>query len=93
MTWLVVATNDYDPRFGQGDVIGGNKISGPGLHNHVGRECIVELADGSRRIMILLATPRPGVYDLRSLRPSKTNDLKGQKLKWAAPIQVILRGQ
>ncbi len=46
--------------------------------------------DGRKEIKILMRGEVPGLYTLRSHDP-KNDDVRNIKLRWAAPIQLVLK--
>jgi transcriptional regulator with XRE-family HTH domain len=88
---IEISTDDYLPRFERGDIISGVRFSGPHLHNLLGRDCIVALANGERRIGILIQSSVHGLFTIRSLNPRQP-DVHDAKIAWAAPIRMIVRG-
>lgn len=89
---LEVETNDYrSAGYRRGDVVSGARSFGQHIDNLVGYDCIVETADGQRLFKVLAKGSLRGRYDLKSFDPSQ-EDMRDVKIKWAAPIQLILRG-
>ncbi len=86
---IEIASDDI-PGYEIGDVISGPKMLGAHLDNLVGTECIVESMDGRKEIKILMRGEVPGLYTLRSHDP-KNDDVRNIKLRWAAPIQLVLK--
>ena len=61
------------------------------IDNLVGTECIVETYDGERLFKVLAKGNARGRYTLKSFDPSQ-DDMDDVRIKWAAPVQMILRG-
>lgn len=87
-----IGNDDLLPAYRRGDIVAGPKFSGVAVDNILGADCIVETADGSKVICILLSAERAGSYTLRSF-DLRQKDKPAVKLSWAAPIRLILRGE
>lgn len=88
---VLVDGEEHEPDYRRGDVLCGQHMIGKALDNIIGLDCIIETTDGERLLKCLMRGSRPGRYTLRSLRRG-IGDIVDAKLKWAAPIQMILRG-
>lgn len=87
-----IATDDWAPRYGRGDIVCGHKSSQSNVHNLIGRDCIIETQDGDRLIKYIIKGSRKNRYHVRSLMPAK-GELEDLAIKWAAPITLVLRGE
>lgn len=87
---IEVTTNDWAPRYQRGDIVCGTRSVGSNLHNLIGRDCIIETADGGRVIKYLARGPRKGAFTLKSFLPT-TDDIQDVKIVWAAPIELVVR--
>jgi transcriptional regulator with XRE-family HTH domain len=94
---LPVLTHDYvaveligspPPGYRRGDTLCG--VRAEAASNYIGRECLLETADGRKLIRVLLKGSRQGLFTLRSLEPTVADELDIE-LVWAAPITIILR--
>lgn len=74
-----------------GDVVCGERSFGSNIDNLVGSDCIIETADGQRLFKVLAKGSVRGRYTLKSFDP-KNDDISDVKVKWAAPVQMIIRG-
>lgn len=83
-----ITNNDWHPRYTRGDIVCGPRTVGANLHNFIGRDCIVQSADGKRYIKYL-HEGRKGLFHLSS--PSGSGVVTDVKVSWAAPIQIVLR--
>lgn len=89
---LEVETNDYrSSGYRRGDVVAGVRSVGQYIDNHIGAECIVQTETGQKLFKVLAKGSVRGRYTLKSFDPAE-DDLQDVKIKWAAPIQMILRG-
>lgn len=89
---LEVETNEYrSAGYRRGDVVSGAPSFGRHIDNLVGTECIVETYDGERLFKVLAKGTARGRYTLKSFDPSQ-DDMDDVRIKWAAPVQMILRG-
>lgn len=87
-----VLDDSLAPRFDRGDIICGNRHLGPNLDNLIGLDCLVEQADGTRCVGILLRGAHPNLFSIRSLNP-RNNDVRDVQIAWAAPISIVIRSQ
>ncbi len=78
------------PVYRNGDYLICDRIDGAGIHNIVGRDCIVYTADNDAYIKILNKGSTPTTYNLRSYNPTYP-DIEDVKIKWAAPIVWVKR--
>jgi len=90
IVWITISTDEFRPRYGIGDIVGGLKVTGPNLHNMIGNDCIIETAEKKRLVRYLMSGSKRGLYALRSFLPS-VDDIPDVKLSWAAPIQFVIR--
>lgn len=88
---VLVEDGEHDPHYRRGDVLCGPIMTGRGIDNVVNRDCIVETVDGKRLVKNLMRGTKPGRYTLRSIKLGH-DDIADVRLKWAAPVQMILRG-
>jgi transcriptional regulator with XRE-family HTH domain len=89
---LEVETNEYrSSGYRRGDVVSGARSFGQHIDNLVGSDCIVETDTGEKFFKVLAKGSVRGRYTLKSFDPAE-EDLKDVKIKWAAPVQMILRG-
>lgn len=87
-----VLDDSLSPRFDRGDIVCGARSLGPNLGNLVGLDCIMEQADGTRRVGILLRGSEQNSFSVRSFNP-RIDDVRDVKIAWAAPISVVIRSQ
>lgn len=88
---LEVETNDYrSSGYRRGDVVSGAP-SYRHFDNHIGSDCIVETDAGEKLFKVLAKGSMRGRYTLKSFDPSQ-DDIRDIKIKWVAPVQIILRG-
>ena len=78
------------PVYRNGDYLICDRIDGAGIHNIVGRDCIIYTADNDAYIKILNKGSTPTTYNLRSYNPIYP-DIEDVKIKWAAPIVWVKR--
>jgi transcriptional regulator with XRE-family HTH domain len=90
LVWLRVQGPLLLPHYSDGEVIGGPRIRPSGLDNYVGRDVIAETVAGEKIVRILARGATKGRFTLRSFN-SRAEDLANVQLKFAAPIQIILR--
>lgn len=89
---LEIETNDYrSAGYRRGDVVSGAKSVGHHIDNLIGCDCIIETTDGQRLFKVLAKGTMRGRFTLKSFDPAN-EDLKDVKIRWAAPVQMILRG-
>ena len=89
---LEVTTSDWAPRYQIGDLVCGTRMVGDNLHNLLGRDCIIMTNEGTRLIKYLTRGTRKNRYHLKSMHPG-VDDLLDVQVKWAAPIDFIVRGR
>jgi transcriptional regulator with XRE-family HTH domain len=89
---LDIETNDYrSSGYRRGDVVVGARSFGQHIDNLVGQDCILETDLGQKLFKVLARGDVRGRYTLKSFDPAQ-EDVKDAKIKWAAPVQMILRG-
>lgn len=89
---LEIETDEYQARgYRRGDVVACAKLVQRYYDNLTGLECIVETDRGERLFKILARGSVRGRYTLRSLDPAE-EPLEDVKIRWAAPVKMILRG-
>jgi transcriptional regulator with XRE-family HTH domain len=89
---LEIETNEYrSSGYRRGDVVAGARSFGQHIDNLVGSDCIVETDQGEKLFKVLGKGSVRGRYNLKSFDLSQ-EDVKDVKIKWAAPVQMILRG-
>ena len=91
LEWYAIRTRDLEPHYRDGDIVGGVRVAGAGLHNLAGQDCIIETAGGDRRVCTLLLGRKSGVYDLRTIARLSHAE-RDVRIAWAAAIQIIMRG-
>lgn len=89
---LDVETNDYrSSGYRRGDVVSGVRSFGRHIDNLIGLDCIIETEAGERLFKVLAKSSVRGRYTLKSFDP-QNEDIQDAKIKWAAPVQIIIRG-
>lgn len=78
------------PVYRDGDYLICERIGGAGIHNIVGRDCVIYTTDGEAYIKILKKGSTPTTYNLRSYNPTYP-DIENVKIAWAAPITWVKR--
>lgn len=89
---LEVETNEYrSSGYRRGDVVSGARSFGSYIDNLIGLDCILETDSGQKLFKVLAKGSVRGRYTLKSFDPAQ-EDIKDVKIRWAAPVQMILRG-
>lgn len=78
------------PVYRNGDHLICERIDGAGVHNIVGRDCVIYTSEGDAYIKILNKGRTPTTYNLRSYNPTYP-DIEDVKIAWAAPIVWVKR--
>lgn len=88
-----ITTDDYSSvGYHRGDIVAGPRSLGDHLDNMIGRDCIVETADGKRYFKVLQRGGATGLFTLASFDPRHPErNVPNVKIKWAAPIKLIVR--
>lgn len=89
---LVVRGNSMFPVYRDGDVLIGAKQPTANIHKLIGRDCILQTADGGRFVKFLAKGSIKGRFSLKSYNPMHP-DLENALIEWAAPISVVIRAQ
>lgn len=87
-----VEARDLVPYYASGELIGGPRSSGNNVHSLIGQDVICETTTGQRYVKILAAGSVAGRYSLRSF-DVRTPDITNVMLRWAAPVQVRIKGR
>jgi transcriptional regulator with XRE-family HTH domain len=74
----------------RGDTVMGIRVDAQRAGNLIGKDCIVELADGHRLIAQLAKSAHVNRYNLRFFHRSQP-DMEDVEIAWVAPISMILR--
>lgn len=90
LAFVRIDTDDFQPAYRRGDLIGGLRTTGPNVHNLIRRECIVHTLDEQEYVGILMPGSKPDHYTIRSLVPGH-DDTPNVRIAWAAPISLIMR--
>lgn len=89
---LEVETDEYRiAGYRRGDIVSGARSFGRHIDNLIGLDCIVETSDGQKLFKVLAKGSIQGRYTLKSFNP-QNEDMADVRIKWAAPVQMILRG-
>lgn len=87
---LVVRGNSMFPVYRDGDVLIGAKQPTAHAQKLIGRDCIVQTADGGRYVKFLARGTIKGRFNLKSYNPMHP-DVENAVIDWAAPITVVIR--
>ena len=88
---VVCLINDdaMSPQFAMGDYVGGIKLPEEQIEKAINKTCIIELADGRKKLRQVIAGRRQGFYNLcgtnmrAQMQPTIIMDVE---LKWVAPV-------
>jgi transcriptional regulator with XRE-family HTH domain len=85
-----IQTDKLVPAYRAGDVVIGTKLFGEAIKGAIGRDCIVQTADGRGFVRVVQAGAEDDLYNLRSFN-HQSPDERDVDLAWAAPISWITR--
>jgi repressor LexA len=78
------------PTYRDGDVLICNRQRGRSVADQVGKDCVVETADGQNLVKVLKKGSRKGLYTLKSYNP-RYDDIENVGVAWAAPVLWVKR--
>lgn len=87
---IAIKGDSMNPVYRDGDHLICDRVDGAGIHNIVGRDCIIYTANDEAYVKILNKGSSPTTYNLRSYNPIYP-DIADVKIKWAAPVVWIKR--
>jgi len=88
---LEVRGSSMSPVYRDGDTLICQRIYGPYLDNLIGRDCVVQTADGRHFVKILKRGTKPRRITLKSYDPL-VDDIEDVAIAWAAPVIWVKRG-
>jgi len=86
-----VRGDSMSPVYRNGDTLICRRHFGPFVDNLVGRDCVVQTADGRHFVKILKKGSKTNRVTLKSYDPM-VDDIEDVSLAWAAPIAWVKRG-
>lgn len=86
-----VRGDSMSPVYRNGDTLICHRVFGPYVDNLIGRDCVVQTADGRHYVKILKRSSKPNRVTLKSYDPL-VDDIEDVAISWAAPVLWVKRG-
>lgn len=86
-----VRGDSMSPVYRNGDTLICQRLFGPFVDNLIGRDCVIQTADGRNYVKILKRGSKPNRVTLKSYDPL-VDDIEDVAISWAAPVLWVKRG-